>query len=265
VSGNIFVGGSNGVLYCINATTGASCGTAVVGSGGAGGGIVDAPIVDSTEGEVFTEANNFTASCTSPTMTGCAVLTQISTSMTNQVNVNMGFAASTSSSTYTDLYDGAFGNAYLTTHTGYMYFCGNLTTAATPALWRVAITNGIMATSNNGTPIQLVESGSTGTAYDCSPLTEFYNANTTPTPLDFLFIGLKSNSIPCAFNECIASYDLSSTFPVPVASSLTITAGGKGTSGMVVDNNSTMTGASQIYFGNLNSSAGEQISQAALQ
>ena len=265
VSGNIFVGGSNGVLYCINATTGASCGTAVVGSGGAGGGILDAPIVDSTEGEVFAEANNFTASCTSPAMTGCAVLTQISTSMTNQVNVNMGYAASTSSSTYTDLYDGAFGNAYLTTHTGYMYFCGNLTTAATPALWRVAITNGIMATSNNGTPIQLVESGSTGTAYDCSPLTEFYNANTTPTPLDFLFIGLKSNSIPCAFNECIASYDLSSTFPVPVASSLTITAGGKGTSGMVVDNNSTMTGASQIYFGNLNSSAGEQISQAALQ
>ncbi len=269
VSGNIFAGGSNGTLYCINSTTGASCGTAVVGSGGTGGAILDAPIVDSTEGKVFAEANNFTASCTSPTATGCAILTQVTTSMANQVKVNMGFAASTSSSTYTDLYDGAFDNTYLTTHTGYMYFCGNITSAATPALRRVAITSGVMASANDGNSFQLVESGNTGTAFDCTPLTEFYNVNgntstTPPTPVDFLFVGVKNTSVPCAFNECVAGFNLTTSFPTAAAATQTAS-GGKGTSGMIVDNNSTTTGASQIYFGNLNSNVGEQVSQSALQ
>jgi len=267
VSGNIFIGGSNGVLYCINSTTGASCGSVIVGSGATGGGILDAPIVDSTEGTVFTEANNFTASCTSPTATGCALLTQVTTSMTNPVYVNVGYA---SSSSYTDLYNGAFGNMYLTTHTGNIYFCGNLTGAATPALWQVPITNGVMAGATSGSNVQLVQSGNTGTAYDCSPLTEFYNANgntttTPPSPRDFLFIGVKLNASACPYNECIAGFDLSTTFPIPTASSLTISGGGHGTSGMVIDNASTTTGASQIYFGNSNSNAGEQASQAALQ
>lgn len=276
VSLHIFVGGSDGNLYCIDVSSGTptfcSMKSVAVGSGGTGGGILDAPIVDSTAGTVFAEANNFTLSCTSPTATGCAVLTQVTTAMAGQVNVNMGYAAPTSSTTYTDLYRGTFDNAYFTSGPagGHMYFCGNQAGAATPTLYRIGFnSSGTLNSANDGSSYQLVASGDTGTGFDCTPMTEVYNAGQSR---DYLFVGVKNGGIgstsasgnpSCSYTTCIMGIDLASTFPTVTATTLTSSPGG-GTSGMIIDNVSTATGASQIYFGNKSNSVGEQVSQAGL-
>jgi hypothetical protein len=266
VSGNVFVGGSDGNLYCVSTsgTTAALCSTpsVAVGSGGTGGGIIDAPLVDSTNQTVFTEANNFTS--------GDAVLSQVTTSMGGQVKVNMGFA---STGSFTDLYTGDFDNTYYTSLpgavSGHLYFCGNQGSAATPELERVTFTAaGTLVgvdTSTTSLPIQLTSS--TGTAEDCTPLTEVYNAGANAgAGFDFLFVGVKNNGNPsgCKSTTCVISFDLGQN--VVLAASATLSAGGGvGTSAIIIDNVSTSTGGSQIYFGSPNAGAGEQESQSALQ
>jgi hypothetical protein len=253
-SGNIFVGGSNGKLYCVT-SAGAVCSTASITVGT--GPILDAPIVDSTTEKVFAEANN--------TTTGFAVLTQATTSLGSQVNANMGKAATGTNGT-TDLYNGAFDNAYFTNvSTGHMYFCGNLTTAATPALWRVTFNStGTMSNANDGNFFQLVQTGQTGTAVDCTPLTE---VNNTSKNIDFLFLGVKDNGNPtgCNGNTCGMGFSLPTsspfTFPTSTNAITSSNLGSLGISGIIIDNVSGTTGASQIYFGNLQLNTGVQFAQ----
>jgi hypothetical protein len=253
-STNIFVGSANGNLHCVT-SAGANCSTALisVASGTTPGAVLDAPIVDSTNGTVFAAANNSTNS----------VLLQVTTALGSPVRATMGASG-------TDLYHGAFDNAYLTsaTGTGYMYFCGNVTDAATPALWRVAITSGTMSTSNDAKFFQLVLSGNTGASVDCTPLTEIFNGST-----DYLFLGVKSHGFMmgtpnCANQTCVMSFSLPTaspfTFPSSANATTTSNLGTKGTSGIIIDNISGSTGASQIYFGNLQVNTGVQASQSAL-
>jgi hypothetical protein len=249
VSGNIFIGGGNGLLYCVS-SSGAACSTPSVTIGT--GPVLDAPIVDSTEQTVFAEANNGTN----------AILSQTTTALASQVTATMGENG-------TDLYDGAFDNAYFTSvSTGHMYFCGNLATAATPALWRVTFnSSGTMSSTNDGNSFQLVVSGDTGTSFDCTPLTEIYNPGEGH---DYLFVGVKNGgfntgSPNCSTTTCIIGFDLAANFGTITATTLTLSgAGGVGTSGIIIDNVSTAAGASQIYFGAINSGRGEQASQATL-
>ena len=267
VSGNIFIGGSDGNLYCIT-SAGASCGLAAVGSGGTGGGIIDAPIVDSTNQTVFTQANNFTS--------GNVVVSQLTTSMSGQVTANIGVAPS--SMAYTDQYDGDFDNAYYTSTpgavSGYMYFCGDLSSSGgdAPTLWRVTFnSSGTMTgTDSSFTPIALVASGDKGTSYDCTPLTEVYNANLGH---DFLFLGVKSGgpsaiegtATNCSGTTCIISFDLATNPILGLGGTTTpASAGGAGTSALIIDNVSSATGGSQIYYGAPNSGQGEQLSQSSL-
>ena len=257
-SQNIFVGGSNGVLYCIT-SAGAACATPSITIGN--GPIQDAPIVDSTQQRVFSEAN-----CTSASVCGStnnAILSQATTSLGSQVNATMGVAG-------IDLYDGAFDNIYLssTTGTGYMYFCGASTTAAYSTLWRVAIANGAMSGANDGKSYALETSANgngQGTNNDCSPLTEFYNSS---AGADYLFTSLtgQGNS-DCSFSHCIVSFTLptsTGTFPSAPTATYTSGIGPSGTSALIIDNSSGMTGASQIYFGNIQAGTAMQLSQAAL-
>ena len=246
VSGNIFVGGSNGDLYCVT-SAGAACTnpSVIVGTGP----ILDAPIVDSTRGTVFAIANT----------SSNAVLAQTTTAMGAPIILNIGMNG-------TDLYDGAFDNAYYSSGpgSGHMYVCGNLTTAATPELWQIGFSSAGAMTS--ATQIfQLVASGNTGTGNDCTPLTEVYNPGQGH---DYLFVGVKNNGFNmgtpnCSTTTCIVNFDLGTT--TVLATTMTLSgAGGVGTSGMIMDNVSTATGGSQIYFGAINSGRGEQASQATL-
>jgi len=117
VSGNIFVGGSNGNLYCVT-SAGAACSTPSISVAGGTTPVLDPPIVDSTNRTVFAAASNSTNS----------VLMQAPTTLGSAVRTTMGVSG-------TNLHNGAFDNAYFTSvGTGHMYFCGNLTGSATPAL-----------------------------------------------------------------------------------------------------------------------------------
>ena len=245
-STHIFVGGSNGDLYCVT-TAPAHCTTSSVPvTTGTPGAILDAPIVDSTNERVFAEASNATNS----------YLMQATTALGTVRRASMGVKG-------TDLYNGMFDNAYFTSvGTGHMYFCGNLTTAATPTLWRVGFaSSGAMDTTNDGNSLQLVQSGHTGTANDCTPLTEIYNGTT-----DYLFVGVKDNGNPagCNGNTCIMSFVITSSFPSSANAVTTQGLGAAGTSGMVIDNVSGTTGASQIYFGDLQLNTAVQASQSGL-
>jgi hypothetical protein len=251
VSQHIFASGNDGNLYCLT-PAGAFCTVKSI-SVGAGTPILDGPVVDSAKGTVFAEGGSG----------GNSVLTQATTALGSQVNVTMGVAG-------TNLYRGAFDNLYFTAPaTGHMYFCGNLTTAATPTLYRVGFnTSGTMNSTKDTGSFQLVVTGSTGTGSNCTPLTHIFNSSLST---DFLFVGVQNNGFTsgtpnCGGIACVMSFNVtSSSFPTGPGATLTATALTSGSiSGMIVDNVSSSAGASQVYFGNLQLSAGIQASQSAL-
>ena len=254
-SQNIYVGtvvsGSNagGQIFCVTAT-GAACANANIQAGS--GGIQDSPIVDSTTEKVFVTNDNGSSNA----------LFQVSTSLASStlITANMGASGS-------DLYDGAFDNAYFASgnNTGHMYVCGNGT------LYQVPITSGTMGTTVAATTVKL--SSNTGQQGDCTPLTEVFNPNITingTTGHDLLFLGVTNSGVPtgCGGGACIMTFDITSgavpTAPIatfPLATGTTLL----GTSGFVIDNVSTATGGSQVYFGNQNAGTGVQASQSGLQ
>ena len=250
-SQNIFVGGSDGNLYCVT-SAGAHCATSSVSvaSGASPGVVLDAPIVDSTNQTVFATASNSTNS----------ILMQAKTSLASPVRATMGANG-------TDLYAGAFDNAYFTSvGTGHMYFCGNLAGAATPTLYRVTFNgSGTMSGTNDGNSFQLVLTGNTGSTVDCTPLTEVLNGST-----DYLFLGVfnhgfTSGSPNCGNQTCMMSFVITSSFPSAANAITTSGLGSLGMSGIIIDNVSGVAGASQIYFGGLQNNTGVQASQSALQ
>ena len=251
-SQHILMGGSDGNLYCMTiAAVPCSSFKIILGATIT----FTAPIVDSTMQTVFAEANTATN----------AVLIQTTTSLGSPVTATMGVKG-------TDLFEGAFDNAYFTNvSTGHMYFCGNLTTAATPTLWRVTFnSSGVMSSTNDGGNFQLVQNSSTGTNFDCTPLTEVFN---TSQNKDYLFLGVKSGGFVtgtpnCGGNTCVISFVLPTaapfTFPTTANATSAGNVGPSGISGFIVDNVSGVGGASQIYFGSLQNNAGVQLSQSAL-
>jgi len=86
----------------------------------------------------------------------------------------------------------------------------------------------------------------TGTA-DSSPVTEFYNATLLK---DYIFVGVTNNCIATTnggTSGCVMSLDITSGFPTINAGTTALAAAG-GTSGIVVDNDSSLTEASSIYY-----------------
>jgi len=253
VSGNIFVGGSDGNLYCVT-SAGRFCSTKsiAVGNGsGTAGAILDAPIVDSTTQMVFAVANNGSN----------AILSQSTTELGSQTKVTMGRRGNS-------LYDGAFDNLYYTNiSSGHMYVCGNAEGSTTPTLWRVGFrSNGTIDTSNDGSSFTLADA----TGVNCSPLTEVYNGNENE---DYLFLGVSGHGFTsgrnnCGGTACLASFVLpASGNSVPTAASATMTStytGTTGPSGIIVDNVSGTNGASQVYFGAPTLNLGVQASQSGL-
>lgn len=253
ISGNIFVGAGNGLLYCVT-STGAFCAVVNVTVGsGTNLGITDAPIVDSTQQRVFATAD-----------TGSnVILGQVTTAMASLVIATMGTSPGGSQT----VYNGAFDSAYFANvSTGHMYFCGN-NSSAQNTLFRVSFNAaGQMAGAHDSGSFSLT----TGATVNCTPLTEIFN---TSQGKDYLFLGVSNNGFNtgapnCGNAACIVSFVLPTsvpfTFPTAANAATTTTLGKAGTSGMIIDNVSGAAGASQIYFGNLQADAGVQVSQSAL-
>ena len=265
-SGLVIVGGSNGLLFATPYNVGGSTSYGFVSNAqSVGTTILDAPIVDSTTEKVFAASTN----------SSNLVLSQYGISSSSSKGWVSGSAkTATMGATGTDAYDGAFDHVYLSSaaHTGYMYFCGNISGAGTPALLRVVITAGVMTAGNDGNSFPLVPSGNTGTSYDCTPLTEFYNS---VAGIDYLFVGVKNKGGPsgCGATTCIMSFSLPTTtpytFPTGIfaatsVSASTTTPASNGVSGFIIDNASLASGASQIYFGDPYAGTGVQASQSGL-
>jgi hypothetical protein len=253
ISGNIFVGGSAGNLWCVK-SAGVPCSPPNVLVGAGPNGILDAPIVDSTNQTVFATAQTSTN----------LVLSQVTTAMASQVIAAMGKGGGAAQHNY----NGAFDSAYFAAvSTGHMYFCGN-DASADNTLLRVSFNSlGTMA----GAPDSGSFSLTTAATVDCIPLTEILN---TSQGKDYLFVGVhdhgfSTGSPNCGNSACIASFVLPTsspfTFPTVANAATNTNLGTHGSSGIIIDNVSGLAGASQIYFGNLQANTGVQASQSALQ
>jgi hypothetical protein len=262
-SGNAFVGDNSGRVFYVRLTS-ASAGKCNPASNGgvppcvgsttftdgntANTKIATSPIIDSTTQRLFVF---FSPSGGGPG----AVVGQDDTTLSagNQVLVNVG------TGTAHRLNDGTLDNEYYSTDngvgqgTGWLYVCGNGGTTGADAnfalLQRIAVTNGKLGTAVDSTQ-WLASNASTR----CDPITEFYNTpnGTSTGAVDYLFFGVEASGAAgtaCAGNGCVYAVTVTNgTLTVPPAAGTGAVNASGGTSGIIVDNDSTSTGAASIYF-----------------
>jgi hypothetical protein len=271
-SGHVFVGDLGGTLHSVTAA-GATFGTATLGDA-----IADAPMVDGSSAILFA----FVTTSTNPEVfDGDNVVFEFSTGFT--AYGTPGVVAVGTGGTGYYLYAGDFDNVYYESTSppsGNIYVVGN--TGATDAtggiLYQIPIISGGMTTPtaitttvsghqhpwpspatefcNNGpSACAVTTGGSCGTGVTC-----------TSSGTDYLFFSVyHSNQVGCTNsggNGCILSYNISNPTTTKVVISgtgLNVTAeanpGCWATGGILPDNSATTTGASQIYFVNLNGAA----------
>jgi hypothetical protein len=234
LTGNVFVGCSDGKLYGFSSTGTALANSPVtVGNGSATGGIVDPPIVDSANGFVYVVSGNNGAN---------AVLVQAKTDLSSPLTATLGAAGGQ------NIHAGAFNDAYFSSSTSsnwLIYVQGYNGGGNHTFLYGVtfnASRNLIVGTPVNGLNIH-------STAVECSPMTEILSSGT-----DRLFFSVLSGTLD-GFNI--------NAFPTGTFATATETGG---TSGMIVDNVSSQGQASSIYFAILGGThSAVKLTQSALQ
>ena len=248
------------------------------------GSVDDAPVVDGTTGRVLAFNGNglYLGSTTQP-----GTVLQASTGLTKPVSAWMGGndvtacpdygSGSTPRAPCAPIYAGAFDNAYLTSSTptlsGHLYVCGKDNSETdSPAIYQLTFnaTTGVLVTPLASTPlIDLVGNSSEA----CSPVTEIYNTNTS-TDLIFFSVAENANTSnpnslpagsPCRTDGhgCLISIDVTSFEPPGVGTwpptfvTNTVSLPGSpyvmysrpsAASGIVIDNISSSSQASSMYF-----------------
>jgi hypothetical protein len=186
-----------------------------------------------------------------------AVVVQAPTSLASFVSVPVG----TGTTVYTGPYEPTFNHAWFTgSGTPEMYVAGtDALTGTIPTLYSVGFNgSGVMNSTADATTAALT----TGMA-DASPLTEFYDAVTAK---DYLFVGVTDHCVATVGGGaagCVMSLDITGGFPTVSTGSVALPAAG-GTTGIIVDNNSSSTGASSIYYGTKTGVALVKATQSAL-
>ncbi|MFZ0634365.1 MAG: hypothetical protein WA755_14945 [Candidatus Acidiferrales bacterium] len=253
-SGNVFVADNEGFVYWANATgTPALTASAELGFGNFD--FTDAPIVDSTAGEVYVFAADAGGAGHAGCGGGVAVCSAVFQLTTNfAAGATVGFGAieaeiGLGSATPNVVYDGDFDNAYYTSanSTGHLYACGNAHGVST--LYEITITAGAMKSGAGTTGPPLT---APGTSTRCSPLTEFYNAN---AGADYLFLSVEGDAntttdSSCTANlGCIMAFTLGGTAISPATTTAVGAMEPGGTSGISIDNDaSAASGGSEVYF-----------------
>jgi len=167
-----------------------------------------------------------------------AIVVQTPTSMASTVTVPVGAAGAT----YTGPYGVAFNNAWYTGAGIPLLYVAGTGTGTLPTLYGVGFT-GTLLDPTNVTSAALT----TGLGGDASPVTEFYNASLLK---DYIFVGVTNNCVATTGGGtagCALSLDITNGFPTINANSPALAAAG-GTSGIIIDNDSTATQASSIYY-----------------
>jgi len=217
VSNKIFFTDSNGCIDYLTDT--GSSPSVVYGTVVASGSTSENPvIVDSTHQMVYASFNSNGSN---------AVVVQAPTSLASSVSVPVG----TKTNIYGGPYSPDFNNAwYSGSGTPLMYVAGT-GTGTLPTLYSVGFNASGVMNSTTTSSMALA----TGIA-DSSPVTEFYNAAQAN---DYLFVGVT--------NHCVAITGGGTAGCVMNAATTALAAGG-GTSGITVDNDSSLSEASSIYY-----------------
>lgn len=202
VSRNVLVGDYGGFLYSVNSTTAAVTQSAQLDFGT---GIVEGPIVDSTNGFVYVFASSDgTTLCTLGT-SACAGVYQLSTTFMSGDSGTEATAGTSvaSGSTPNPMYIGGFDNAYYTSGdaTGSLYVCGN--TGQNPAIYQIPISAG---SPTNGAAVVGLTSAAFSPA--CSPVADVLNPNLTGGATERLFVSVQNHGVAtgCGGAGCIMNF-----------------------------------------------------------
>jgi hypothetical protein len=168
-----------------------------------------------------------------------ALVVQAPTSMASTVAAPVGPA----DTIYSGPYEPDFNNAWYTgSGTPLLYIAGT-GAGNIPTLYSVGFNiSGVMNNAANLTTAPLT----TGMA-DSAPVTEFYNPSLAT---DYLFVGVTNNCVATTgggTGGCVMSLNITGGFPTVNAATTALAAAG-GTSGIIVDNDSTADQASSIYY-----------------
>jgi hypothetical protein len=199
-SQNVFVGDYGGFLYSVDSTNPST----VIQSGELdfGTGIVEGPIVDSTNGLVYVFASSDgTSNCTGPS--ACSAVFQLTTAFLSgdQGHKSVAGTSLASGSTPNPLYIGAFDSSYFNSGnaTGNLYVCGN--TGTNPTVFQIPITAGIPAATGTNF-VTLVSAGLTSA---CSPVADVPNPSTLS---ERIFVSAQNNgtATACGSGGCIFNF-----------------------------------------------------------
>jgi hypothetical protein len=261
VSGNIFVGDYLLNLASTCAPSGTPCGFfysikestgAMVGKSNRLdfiNGIVSSPVVDSSAGMayVFVGADSHSGSV-SPCGTNipCSGVFQFPVSFTSGTGIEVTVGPGEEF-----LLSGSFDNTYFTSvspasPSGHLYVVGN-TGAANNTLYQITINSNVMSATATAGPV-LSNSFTNGFSSAGLSITEFFTG-----ARDYIFLSVLSFGVPAGCTDtltsgCVMGFDVSSgtisgsttpTGATPVAG---------GTSGIIIDNTASLSGASNIYY-----------------
>ena len=201
-SGIVFVGDAGGFLYAVDSTTAAVTTSAQLDFGT---GIVEGPIVDSTNGLVYVFASSDGSTLCTIGTSACAAVYQLSTAFSEG---DSGTEATAGTSvafglTPNPMYIGGFDNAYYSsvTATGNLYVCGN--TGQNPAIYQIPIRAGA---PTNGTAVVGLTSASFSPA--CSPVADVLNPNLSGGAAERLYVSVQSHGVAtgCAAGGCLMNF-----------------------------------------------------------
>ncbi len=236
-----------GFFHSVRASTGAVIGTSsrldlIFG-------LVDGPLVDSTAGRayVFVGADsNSGAGSPCGANLPCSGVFQFATNFTSGSGTETTLGPGNEF-----LLAGTFDNAYFTSAntaspTGHLYAVGS-TGSANNTLYQVSINSNVMSASATTGPV-LSNNFTNGFVSAGLQVTEFFDGTH-----DFLFLGVLSFGTPanCSgslTNGCVMGFDVTSGTINGATTPTGATVSAGGTSGIIIDNRSAFTGASNIYY-----------------
>jgi hypothetical protein len=239
VSQNVYVGCADGELYQISPT--GTVTSLAVGDGQATrtyGGIVDPPVVDSVNGFVYAVSGSASSGAN-------GVLVQAKVGLTFSVAVPIG------AGNQCNMHAPALNNAYYTSPTsaGALIYVAGVTGTVGPCtatgatggtVEYYAVTFGGTGVMTSGAPAN--SAGFTGhPGNELAPLAEFFNPNLGTGGEDLIFLSAITTG------PDIAAFNVAAGFPGSAFAAGPATEG-FGTSGIVIDNESTSNQASSIYF-----------------
>jgi hypothetical protein len=272
-TGHIFVADSGGFLYSYTTAGAAVMKSSQLAATGSKG-IVDGPMVDSSTEFVYVfvgddESTNTTGTYNCNNATGCNGVFQFAAANST---IGTGVCTPTSATAWsgtncgkesvfgvgaigTVIYDGSFDQIYFagTGTTGNLWTCAATGTPA-PKLMQNPMSAFVTAGDLVSKATNVINP-LTSAAATCSPVTEIFGSGGTTD--DYIFLSVTANGNvadggtctgACLYNFRVSTNGTSTTVPTAATAGLATTGG---SSGIIMDNISTTTGASQIYFSSL--------------